>query len=122
MKILFTGGREYDNTEQVYKVLEELARQTDYKFHIIVGDCRGLDTIVYDWAEIAKTEYSKITNDQFEADWDRYGKRAGMLRNLTMIEENPDLVIQNDAPIANVVALAKKIVSKLEMKESQVSE
>lgn len=57
--------------------------------HIISGEAQGVDSLARDYAVINWTDYSG-----FPADWGRYGKRAGFVRNTQMLEEGkPDLVV-----------------------------
>lgn len=56
---------------------------------IISGMATGVDSVAVDWA---------ISNwckwHEFPAEWDKYGKKAGYIRNKQMLEEGkPDLVI-----------------------------
>ena len=56
---------------------------------MISGHARGADQLAEQWAK-----ENKIPTRLFPADWDIYGKRAGYLRNVKMLEEgNPDLVV-----------------------------
>lgn len=57
---------------------------------IISGRARGADTVGVRWAE-----HYGYAVDAYPADWDRYGKRAGFLRNRQMLQEGkPDLGIE----------------------------
>lgn len=86
MKIMVTGSRDHKDRAAVY---EALMQYKDYDPHIIVGDCpTGVDNIVkqfcyqYDWPiEI------------FEADWLRYKRAAGPIRNARMVEQKPDICL-----------------------------
>jgi hypothetical protein len=55
---------------------------------IIHGAARGADMIAAEFA--ASCCFDAVA---FPADWRTYGKRAGILRNLQMLDEAPDLVI-----------------------------
>lgn len=85
MKVLVCGGREWDNYEAVLRELEALPRDAI----IVHGACRGADTIA---GEIAKALGHQVR--EYPADWARYGRGAGPIRNRQMLrEERPDLVI-----------------------------
>lgn len=49
--------------------------------HIYVGCAKGLDKLVREYAEKNRTPMTV-----FYADWDKYGKPAGHIRNKTMLE------------------------------------
>jgi hypothetical protein len=56
---------------------------------IISGAARGADSVAIDFAVL---EYLKF--EEYPADWKKYGKRAGYIRNVQMLEEGkPDLVV-----------------------------
>jgi hypothetical protein len=54
---------------------------------VISGGARGVDSLAAQWAA---EEGLKLT--ELKADWDRYGKRAGFLRNVDIIAA-ADMVI-----------------------------
>lgn len=58
------------------------------RFHIIQGGAKGAD----DCARLAAWKLN-IPNTTEKADWDTYGKRAGIFRNLKMLDRNPQYVI-----------------------------
>ena len=56
---------------------------------IISGAAKGVDTIAIEFAVVNFLAFA-----EFPANWDRYGKKAGYLRNVQMLEEGkPDLVV-----------------------------
>lgn len=94
-KILICGSRDYTDKDAVLAILQYnipfyWQPFTPYSdIEVIHGGARGADTL---GAEFAKElGYGKIT--EYPAEWDKYGKRAGMVRNIEMLEQNPDLVI-----------------------------
>lgn len=88
MRILVCGGRDFTDTKYAYKVLDQLYDQ--FLFDVVVeGDAQGADRIAGFWAR-----KHKIDNLKFPADWKKYGKAAGPIRNQQMLDEGkPDLVI-----------------------------
>jgi hypothetical protein len=101
-RILVCGGRDYGTTmtEDGYYVpnrsqVEKLNKYLDSIIEefidiiIIHGAAKGADTLASTWAK-----RNNIGQLSFPADWKSYGKAAGSLRNLQMLEEGqPDLVI-----------------------------
>jgi hypothetical protein len=56
---------------------------------IINGKARGVDTVSTDWAVVNWCEFK-----EFPADWTRYGRAAGPIRNKQMLDEGrPDQVM-----------------------------
>ena len=85
MIFVFTGGRDYEKTEEVRCALRGCARSavlagTECVFY--VGDCpRGLDAAV---RSICFDEGFPVR--VFRADWSRYGRSAGPIRNRNMVD------------------------------------
>lgn len=78
MRIVFTGGRNYEDYVMVLEVFNILNPTEVY-----VGDCpTGLDKIVRGLCEDAE-----IPCKVYEADWDKLGKIAGPIRNALMVKE-----------------------------------
>lgn len=71
---------------------------------IIEGGAKGADSAAADFAIV---NYTKLT--EVKADWEKYGKAAGMIRNRQMIDLKPDLVIAFPGGIgtANMVTIAR---------------
>ena len=77
MKLIIAGGRTYKLTPYDYIRLDRIRGVTE----VISGGASGADTCGELWAQA-----SKIPVKRFVADWDGFGKRAGMLRNRQMAE------------------------------------
>lgn len=91
MKVLVCGGRDYNDYERVKGVLDKLFDRFGGEggFQIIQGEAPGADTLARRWAED-----NGVETIGFRADWERYGKRAGFIRNSQMLNEGqPNLVI-----------------------------
>lgn len=89
MNVLVCGGREYNDAQTFGRVMYEQVLAKYQSPHIIAGGARGADTLARDWAKSWRLEYT-----EYPADWERYGKRAGMIRNKQMLGDGqPDLVV-----------------------------
>jgi YspA, cpYpsA-related SLOG family len=84
MRVLVCGGRKYNNSIKIEEVLSQ------YKIDCLIeGGAWGAD---YHAAQYAH-KYG-IWNEKYPAEWARYGKSAGMIRNRQMLTEGkPELVI-----------------------------
>lgn len=98
MRVLICGGRDLDSSA-VWNWLEAhatelcadaLDRSSNVLItHVIQGGATGADSGAERWARA-----SEIPVTCFRADWQRYGRQAGPLRNAKMIAEGrPDVVI-----------------------------
>jgi len=88
MRILVCGGRDYRDYERACAVLWGIHDKTPISM-IIEGGARGADYHAFMWAIEAGVPY-----EEYKADWNVWGKKAGHLRNQRMIDEGrPDLVI-----------------------------
>jgi hypothetical protein len=87
-RILVCGGRDYTDQERVFRILDK-ALDTFKEVIIIQGGATGADTCAKNWALSRGMLY-----DEYPAEWDRFGKRAGYIRNALMIDVGkPELVI-----------------------------
>jgi hypothetical protein len=82
-KILVTGSRDWSDITTVI----ETFKNYDKSVILVHGDCKGADIIC---AAVGETLGFEIRS--YPADWDTYGKRAGIIRNQLMIdtENKPD--------------------------------
>lgn len=78
--VLVCGGRGYRNRDKVNETLDSLhtIRQIDV---IIEGAAEGADTLAEQWAKTRAVPYVGVA-----ADWEKFGKRAGPIRNSAMLD------------------------------------
>ena len=89
IRVLVCGGRSFNDRSLLYRQMDTVVTARGPIEVIIQGGARGADQLAYEWAA-----YRGIPTQQFDADWDRHGKSAGMLRNQRMLSEGrPDLVV-----------------------------
>lgn len=80
MKVIVAGSRDFSDYFLLEKHLDEI--KTRYGItEIVSGTARGADKLGEIYAKL-----HDIPIKQFPADWNRYGKRAGYLRNKEMAE------------------------------------
>lgn len=77
MKVVVTGDREWNDVEVVVTVLNWFPRGTV----LVEGGCRGLDLLARAVAE----ELGFIVHE-YKANWAKYGRPAGVIRNQEMID------------------------------------
>ena len=88
-KIIIAGGRDFMDynllKEKTNKILQE--KKVTHKIVIISGCARGADTLGLRYAS-----ENTFDVEEYPADWDKYGKKAGYVRNVEMAE-NADALI-----------------------------
>ncbi len=84
MRVLVCGGRDYRDVDHVYEVLDGIEIDT-----LIHGAAPGADSIAEMWAD-----ERGVKVERFPADWERYGRAAGPIRNFQMLfHGKPDFVV-----------------------------
>lgn len=88
MRVLVCGSRDFINAAKLYKTLDDL--HAKYNFEVLIeGGAPGADTLASLWAKS-----QRISCLEFPAEWLKYGRAAGPIRNKQMLEEGkPDLVV-----------------------------
>jgi hypothetical protein len=77
MKVLITGDREWTDVNTIINEFKQFPSDTI----IIHGGCMGADLLC---AAVAKS--LGFTVREYKAEWDKYGKAAGPIRNQHMID------------------------------------
>jgi len=105
MKVLICGSRDWNDYWAIYDVISRLDRSSV----IIHGAAPGADTIA---GMIGKTLGFNVI--AVPAEWNKYGRAAGPIRNKKMLNMQPSLVlafhedIKNSKGTKNMVEIAKK--------------
>lgn len=82
ISVVITGGRDFLDWSAVHKLLFELYYDHGDSLRIAVGDCpTGVDAAVASWLE----KHPRVSHHIYKADWEKYGKKAGPIRNDKMI-------------------------------------
>ena len=86
IRLAVVGSRTFTDRKLCWKILDDL--RTKYNItEIVSGGARGADS----YGE-AYSDYYHIKKTIFPAEWDKYGKKAGYLRNVDIIK-NCDVCI-----------------------------
>lgn len=89
IKLLVTGGRNFNEPESVRVAFEEFSRLHSKPAVLIVGDCpTGLD---YHARKYARENGIAVV--EFMANWSKYKASAGPRRNAEMVNAKPDYAI-----------------------------
>lgn len=82
--VLACGDRHWTDALAVEWALEYLRTHRDEPLTVIEGGARGADSIAGRWA--ARHRAVGVGWIRFPAEWNRYGKRAGPVRNQQMLD------------------------------------
>jgi hypothetical protein len=85
--IVVAGGREFNDYPLLKRELDRILPTFGEDITIVSGTARGADTLGERYAE-----ENDLKVRAYPPDWDAYGRRAGILRNLQMAEEADGLV------------------------------
>ena len=82
--LLIAGSRDYTNYGEFTRITDHLLSQVREKYQILIieGEARGTDTLAKNYALDKGYKFAA-----FRADWDHYGKSAGLWRNELMVSE-----------------------------------
>lgn len=99
-RVLVTGGRKYAKEWNVFTALNNLLNIHPEGLVVIEGGANGADRAAREWAQ--SFQQSQTPDQQsycvehlpFKADWKRYGRAAGGIRNGEMLcDGKPHLVV-----------------------------
>lgn len=104
MRVLVCGGRNFDDIDMLYNVMDYFDGDERIIDMVIHGGARGADTLAGNWTRFRGREEVVCP-----ANWDSLGRRAGIVRNNTMLKLKPDLVIAfpGGKGTASMIGLAK---------------
>lgn len=83
-RVLVTGSRNFTDRDLMFNELKKYTQETT----IIHGGASGADSIAEEIAMSLGMDIIRVP-----AEWDKYGKAAGPIRNKKMLEFKPDVVI-----------------------------
>ncbi len=90
-RILVCGGRDWSNQTMTTGVLDgfrEQYHEKDKPIVIVEGGAQGADTLAKEYA--IKHD---IPFEEYRAEWNKYGRAAGPVRNSQMLNSGIDVVI-----------------------------
>jgi hypothetical protein len=119
-RVLVCGGRDYDDRERLFRVLDKALRAATLagkSFVLVHGNARGADKLSHEWATARQINDVRV----YEADWETHKRSAGHIRNQKMLTESqPHVIIafEGGKGTAHMVSIGKKAgVPVYEVKE-----
>lgn len=84
---LVCGGRDYNDQRSMFEVLDALYEEGRFNA-IVQGGARGADALAKSWAEM-----NEVHCETVDAEWERFGRSAGPIRNVRMLHEFDPVII-----------------------------
>lgn len=89
MRVLICGDRNWTDKGAILHELRLLVEDAEGQVTVIDGMARGADTLGFQCGQELGLQY-----ERYPAQWDKYGRAAGPIRNQQMLDEGqPDLVV-----------------------------
>ena len=79
--LIIAGSRDYPRAKVLSILNEKKDHILDNIYEVVCGMCHGPDLVGKEWAE-----ENGIPVKKFPAEWNKYGKQAGFIRNKAMAE------------------------------------
>lgn len=106
-RVLVCGGRDHADIGRVFDVLSMYHAERHFSV-LMQGGAQGADSEAAEWA----ARHPEVRCLTYKANWRKYGKRAGPIRNQRMLDEGkPHLVIAFSGGVgtADMVARARSV-------------
>jgi hypothetical protein len=112
VKLIIAGGREFTNYNMLKDRVDKIISNIEVDL-IISGGARGADTLAIEYAKERKLPWHVE-----EADWTKYGKSAGYIRNEVMAKMATHLVafwsgVKERSGTYHMIQLAEKYKLKI---------
>ena len=78
MKVIIAGGRDYNNYAFLAQIMDDFVKENNVEV-VVCGCAAGADSVGARW-----DKERGIPVKEFPAEWDVFGKKAGILRNHDM--------------------------------------
>lgn len=104
-KVIIAGSRDFNNFSKLKSVCDFLLKNFE-KVTIVSGGAKGADSLGEEYAKL-KGFKLKV----YKADWKKYGKGAGIIRNKEMAKNADMLIVFWDGKskgTANMISLAEE--------------
>lgn len=110
-RVIVAGGRDFSNYELLESKLNRILQNITDEIVIVCGMARGADTLGERYAKA-----NGIRVEYYPADWNKYGKSAGYIRNEQMAKNADALIAFWDGKskgTKNMIDVAEKYKLKI---------
>jgi ABC-type enterochelin transport system substrate-binding protein len=112
MKVIIAGGRDFDNYEYLKEICDKILINQN-EIEIVSGCANGADKLGEKYAN-----EKRYIIKQFPADWNKYGKSAGYIRNEEMAKYSDALIAfwnKKSKGTMNMINIANKYQLKVKV-------
>lgn len=92
-RVLVTGSRLWDDKATILMALGAQLGLTRGTLTVVHGGAAGADTIADRWAVQARRAGKPVIVETHPADWNFYGRAAGLIRNQEMVDLGADVCL-----------------------------
>jgi hypothetical protein len=93
MRVIVTGSRTWEEADVVYDALDTLI-QEGKDLTVVHGACpSGADMWASYWCQNGQPRGACVTEELYPANFSKYGKRAGPIRNQEMVQLGADVIV-----------------------------
>lgn len=103
MKLIIAGSRSISDLEIVEEAINKSGWRNEIT-EVVHGDARGVDKLGEMWAE-----QNSIPVKRFPANWKKFGKKAGSIRNKQMSEYGNKLIAIWDGNSTGTIDMVKQM-------------
>src|SRR5262245_12111003 len=87
MRVLVTGGRDFADRDLLFGALDRIHEEKPFSV-LVHGGAKGADRLAGEWATARG-----VAVEAHPAAWKQYCRAAGVIRNSTMLDPKPALVL-----------------------------
>ena len=120
-RVLVTGSRDWTD-DRVWLALDDqlrIAQENNEPLMVVHGAARGADTLAHEWVLTHQAFGDDVDEDPHSADWNRYGKAAGPIRNSVMVKKGAAVCLAFPLPgsIGTLDCMEKAERAKIPVKD-----
>lgn len=110
MKIIIAGGRDFRDYTKLESNVDSIIKELDlydHEVHIITGGAKGADKLGEQYAI-----KNSFTLEKYPANWNKYGKSAGPIRNAEMAKVADVLIAFWDGKSKGTKDMIDRMINK----------
>lgn len=89
MDLAIVGYRNYENYNDFYNIVNNIINNINLPINkIISGGCKGVDNLAKKYSNDKNIKF-----DEYKAEWDKYGKKAGPMRNEIIVKKCSHIIL-----------------------------